>query len=46
MDARSDLYSLGVVMYEMRYREAPYDGESPVAIAIQHINATPVPLGS
>ena len=43
MDARSDLYSLGVVMYEMLTGKPPYDGESPVAIAIQHINATPIP---
>jgi serine/threonine-protein kinase len=40
VDARSDLYSLGVVMYEMLTGKPPYDGESPVAIAIQHINAT------
>ena len=38
VDNRSDLYSLGVVMYEMMTGRAPYDGESPVAIAIQHIN--------
>jgi serine/threonine-protein kinase len=43
VDARSDLYSLGVVIYEMLTGKPPYDGESPVAIAIQHINATPVP---
>ena len=43
VDNRSDLYSLGVVMYEMLTGRLPYDGESPVAIAIQHINATPVP---
>ena len=43
VDNRSDLYSLGVVMYEMLTGKPPYDGESPVAIAIQHINATPVP---
>lgn len=43
VDARSDLYSLGVVMYEMLTGKPPYDGESPVAIAIQHINATPTP---
>ena len=41
VDARSDLYSLGVVMYEMMTGRPPYDGESPVAVAIQHINATP-----
>ena len=38
VDNRSDLYSLGVVMYEMMSGRPPYDGESPVAVAIQHIN--------
>ncbi len=38
VDNRSDLYSLGVVMYEMMTGRPPYDGESPVAIAIQHIS--------
>ena len=38
VDNRSDIYSLGVVMYEMIAGRVPYDGESPVAIAIQHIN--------
>lgn len=38
VDNRSDLYSLGVVMYEMITGRTPYDGESPVAVAIQHIN--------
>ena len=37
-DNRSDLYSLSVVMYEMMTGRPPYDGESPVAVAIQHIN--------
>jgi len=37
-DTRSDLYSLSVVMYEMMTGRPPYDGESPVAVAIQHIN--------
>ena len=37
-DNRSDLYSLSVVMYEMSTGRPPYDGESPVAVAIQHIN--------
>ncbi len=38
VDNRSDLYSLGVVMYEMMTGRPPYDGDSPVAVAIQHIN--------
>ena len=42
VDNRSDLYSLGVVMYEMTTGRPPYDGESPVAVAIQHINGKPV----
>ena len=38
VDSRSDIYSLGVVMYEMMTGRPPYDGESPVSVAIQHIN--------
>ena len=38
VDDRSDIYSLGIVMYEMMAGRPPYDGESPVAVAIQHIN--------
>ena len=38
VDSRSDIYSLGTVMYEMMSGRPPYDGESPVAVAIQHIN--------
>ena len=38
VDNRSDLYSLGIVMYEMMTGRPPFDGESPVAVAIQHIN--------
>ncbi len=38
VDSRSDIYSLGVVMYEMMAGRPPYDAESPVSVAIQHIN--------
>ncbi len=43
-DNRSDLYSLSVVMYEMMAGRPPYDGESAVSVAIQHINGgAPMP---
>ncbi len=38
VDNRSDIYSLGVVMYEMMSGRPPYEGESPVSVAIAHIN--------
>lgn len=39
---RSDLYSLGVVFYEMLTGRLPFDGESSVAVAIKHLQETPV----
>ena len=42
VDARSDIYSAGVVLYEMLTGRLPYEGDSPVAVAIQHINSIPL----
>ena len=43
VDARSDLYSVGVVLYELLTGEAPYNGETPVEIAMKHLSAVPEP---
>ena len=41
VDPRSDLYSLGVVLFEMLVGEPPFSGNSPVAIAYKHVQETP-----
>ena len=42
IDARTDIYSLGVVMYEMLTGRLPFEGDSAVSVAIQHISSIPL----
>ena len=44
--AASDIYSTGVVLYEMLTGRVPYDGDNPVAVAMQHLHASPTPIQS
>src|SRR5665811_1992873 len=43
VDDRSDLYSVGVLLYELLTGEAPFNGDTPVEIAMKHLSAVPEP---
>lgn len=43
VDCKTDIYSLGIILYEMVTGKVPYDGESPVSVALKHVQEELIP---